>query len=60
MLAEIDSDLETTLYPGLRSLTNMTDASTEEMEHVCNYIYWARLSGVELKFALSEDQYNQC
>ena len=58
MLAEIDRDLEATLFPELRELTEMPDASTKDMHDVCNYLYWATLSGLELKFQLTEEQLN--
>ena len=60
MMDQIDADLETTLFPELRIITNMTDASTEDMHDVCNYIYWAHVNYVELSFTLTEDQKNQC
>ena len=57
---QIDDDLERTLFGELRLLTNMTDASTEEMHRVCDYIYWAKLSGLKLLFELTDEQFNQC
>ena len=63
MYDRIDADLEATLFPELRILTGMTDASTTDMHNVCNYLYWAKLNWkdqVEMKFELSDEQYNQC
>ena len=50
MLAEIDADLEQTLFPHLRILAQMPDASTKEMHKVCSYIYWAEFNHIKLKF----------
>ena len=52
--------METTLFPELRILTNMPDASTDEMHNVCNYIFWAKANYLELNFEMTEDQFNQC
>ena len=60
MLASLDSDLESTLFPDLRILTNMTDATTLDMHNVCNYIVWAQANSIKLKFDLTEDQFSQC
>ena len=57
---QIDDDLERTLFGDLRLLTNMTDASTEEMHNLCSYIYWAKLSGLKLLFELTDEQFDQC
>ena len=43
-LDEVDSDLELTLFPDLREIVGMPDASTDEMHNVCNYLYWAKAS----------------
>ena len=53
-------DLEATLFRDLRTLTNMPNASTDDMHDVCNYLYWASLSGVKMSFEMTEDQMNQC
>ena len=53
MLKRIDADLEKTLFEELRKLTGMHKASTEEMHHVCNYLYWAHSSGLDLNFFLN-------
>ena len=50
MLADIDADLELTLFPHLRLLTQMPDASTKDMHKVCSYIYWAEFNHIKLKF----------
>ena len=41
MYDQVDADLEATLFPELRILTDMPDASTDDMHNVCNYIFWA-------------------
>ena len=60
LLEEVNQDLEVSFFPELRKLTNMPDADTEKMNDVCNYIYWSTLSGLELKFKLTEEQLNMC
>ena len=60
MLARINLDLETTLFRDLRKLTNMPDASTDDMHDVCNYLYWASLSYLKISFTMTEEQMNQC
>ena len=60
MYDRIDADLEANLFPELRTLANMPNASTKEMHDVCNYLYWANESwneSVPLKFELTEQQY---
>ena len=52
---QISLDLEATLFPQLRQLTNMTDASTNEMHNVCNYIVWAKANYLDLMFKLTEE-----
>jgi len=34
----------------------MPDASTEEMFKVANYLYWANVNGLNLKFDLTDDE----
>ena len=58
MQSEIDADLEATLFPTLRKLTNMPDATTSDMHDVCNYIYWMTINKIELTFKLTDEQYN--
>lgn len=60
LYAQIDADLEQTLFPELRKLTEMPDATTNDMHNVCNYIYWANINHVELKFDMTQDQIDQC
>ena len=60
MQKQIDEDLEKTLFPDLRKLTNMPNNTTDEMHNVCNYIMWMKKNHRELKFNLTEEQYNQC
>ena len=60
MYAQIDADLEQTLFTELRILAEMPDATTHNMHNVCNYIYWANTNHVELKFDMTQDQIDQC
>ena len=60
MLAKIDSDLESTLFPELRQITKMPDATTKDMHDVCSYLFWANANGLTLTFTLTETQLNQC
>ena len=60
MMAQIDKDLEKTLFPDLRELANLPDASTQEMHNLCDYIYWMNVNDIELKFDLTTEQFNQC
>ena len=48
MMDQIDADLEKTLFPELRVITNMPDATTTDMHNVCNYIIWAKANSLEL------------
>lgn len=57
---QIDDDLESTLFPELRKLTGKTDADTEEMHNVCNYIMWMHTNNRKLKFDLTDEQFRQC
>ena len=57
MYDRIDADLEANLFPELRKLANMPNASTSEMHNVCKYLYWANENwhgSVPLKFKLTE------
>lgn len=45
---------EAEYFPHLRELTEMPDADTDTMFDVANYLYWANLSSLNLKFELSE------
>jgi hypothetical protein len=49
MLKEVDQDLEAAFFPELRKLANMPDADADKLTSLCNYIYWATMSGLELK-----------
>lgn len=60
MKAKLDADLEATLFPELRQITNMTDASTSDMHNVCNYIHWAKENSLDLAFTLTPEQSSQC
>ena len=60
MMGQVDADMEATLFPELRILTNMPDASTEDMHDVCNYIFWAKENYLELSFEMTDEQWSQC
>ena len=49
---------EESFFPYLRELTEMPDADTETMFDVSNYLYWAHMSGLNLKFELTDDDLN--
>jgi len=55
---QIDDMFEQNLFPKLRELAEMPDASTNEMFKVSNYLYWAKLSGLNLKFELDANDMN--
>ena len=46
--------MENFLFPELRKLAQMPDADTETMNDLCNYIYWANASQLELKFNMTD------
>lgn len=48
---QIDADMESDFFPRLRQMTNMTDADTEDMYDVCNYLYWAFMNNLDIIFA---------
>ena len=59
MRLKISNDMEKDFFPRLRKMTNMTDASTDQMLDVCTYLYWAFQSNLTIKFAdqlTSEDR----
>jgi len=51
---EIGDTFEASFFPYLRQLTDMPDADTDEMFSVADYLYWANLSGLDLRFELTE------
>jgi hypothetical protein len=51
--AEIRSKYEDKFLPRLRQLTGMESADTDTMFDVQDYIYWAVMSGLNLKFVLT-------
>lgn len=55
MYDNFNSMLSDDFYPRLRELTNMPDASDDDMNHVANYLYWAEWSKLDLKFELTEE-----
>ena len=60
MMAQLDADMEATIFPELRELAEMPDADTKTMHNLCNYINWAKANSLELAFTLTETQANQC
>ena len=36
----------------------MPDADNPTMRDVCNYLYWAQWSDLDIKFELTEEDYN--
>ena len=44
MYEQLDADLEATIFPELRELAGMPDATTDDMHNVCNYLYWAQVN----------------
>ena len=61
MYNEIDYDMEHSgFYERLRQLTGNQGASRHHMHLICDYIYWAVESGLELSFELSDEEYNRC
>jgi len=60
MNKQVDADLEKALYPELRKLTGLLDADAKKMRDVCNFVYWANKSRIELKFDVTERQLELC
>ena len=61
MYNEIDYDMERSgFYERLRHLTGNEGASLHHMHLVCDYIYWAIESNLQLSFDLSDDDYHRC
>jgi hypothetical protein len=61
MYDEIDYDMERSgFYEKLRNLTGHSGDSTHHMHQVCDYIFWARESGLELSFSLTEEELQRC
>ena len=61
MYTEIDYDMEHSgFYERLRELTGSQGANRHHMHLLCDYIYWATESGLELTFELSEEDYSRC
>ena len=61
MHENIDFDMESDFFPRLRLMTNMTDASTDDMYDVCNYLYWAFMNNLDIIFAdqLTDEDHNR-
>lgn len=51
----VHASYEEHFLPRLRELTQMESASTSKMFNVMDYLYWAKLSGLDLDFDLTED-----
>jgi len=51
----VRASYEEHFLPRLRELTEMPTASVSEMFSVMDYLYWAKLSNLDLKFDLTED-----
>ena len=61
MYDEISFDEERSgFYEKLRHLTGYEDGSIHHMHLVCDYIYWAKESHIELKFELTDEEYRRC
>lgn len=61
MYDEISYDEERSgFYEHLRHLIKNEEASIHHMHLVCDYIYWAKESHIELKFNLSDEEYRRC
>ena len=61
MYNEIDYDMERSgFYERLRLLTGNEGASLHQMHLVCDYIYWAIESNLELSFDLTDEDYQRC
>jgi len=61
MYDEISYDEERSgFYEHLRHLSGMEGQSIHHMHLVCDYIYWARESGIELSFELNDEEYRRC
>ena len=60
MLDEVSYDAEHSgFYARLRDLANMAGESTHHMSDVCEYIYWANQSNLQLMFELSDEDNNR-
>lgn len=61
MYDEIDYDMERSgFYDHLRHLAGLEGESTHKMHQLCDYIYWATVSNIELSFELTEEEYRRC
>ena len=47
-------------YEHLRHLSDSEGMSVHHMHLVCDYIYWAKESHIELNFHLSDEEYRRC
>ena len=61
MYDEIDFDMERSgFFERVRHLSGNEGASIHTMHLICDYIYWARESHIELTFTLSDEDYRRC
>ena len=61
MFDEIDYDMEFSgFYDKIRELTGLEGASRHTMHLICDYIYWAKVSGIQLTFDLTDEEYRRC
>lgn len=61
MYSEIDYDMERSgFYERLRQLTGHEGDSRHHMHLICDYIYWAVESNLELNFEMTDEEYNRC
>ena len=61
MFDEISFDMERSgFFHRLRELTHEDRASLHKVHQICDYIYWAKQSDMELFFDLSDEDYNRC
>lgn len=50
MHEQVDADNEEDFFPRLRTMTGMVDATTDDLNDVCNYLYWAIVNDLDLTF----------
>ena len=50
MHKQVNADNEGDFFPRLRVMTGMADATTDDLNDVCNYLYWAIVNDLDLTF----------
>lgn len=61
MYDEIDYDMERSgFFDHLRHLGGLEDQSLHKVHQLCDYIYWATASNIELYFELTDEEFNRC